>query len=602
MGGGKETPRQKLIGLMYLVLMALLAMNVSKEVINAFVTLNDKIEAGNTIIKGTMDGAYGSFEQAIAGIQATGGSKEDIENIKKIQAQAMQVKEWSKGLSNYFVEQSSELIKFAQDEAFGTQHEGEPTGTQHYSVTEDGYYQLYPLMHLSKKDDYDAATNLYVGEGGFANPEGTYIVDSITEYRNRLCMLIANYTDDKGKEWSFTPPEVKYEMEGDPESLKAFQEGVNASLSTVNPADTALIKQLYSILTPPEMTDNHGEKYPWIAKQFDHAPLVAAIAMFTAIRSDILQAENKAVTHIASRVAAPKFNFNKIEPLAFAPASYINQGDSIQMSVMIAAYDSTESMKISYWVDDSTKTSEPQSFEAPAGTKLKLPGGSVGGHTIYGNIAVKEKGVEKWKPWKFDYSVGAPNATVSAYDLMVLYAGGWKNRIKVSAGGFDPSSVSVACSGCSIKQEGEFYIATANKVGSKATISVSAKTPDGKSVSLASEEFRVFPLPVPTPKFGGKGIESASISAAIAKKGPPLVADMSGAPLDISYKVTGFQMLVSKNGKVTTLKSSSNKFDSKMLGALKGMGKGSTLNLTQIKAAGPSGKSIPIGNLTFVLN
>ena len=33
MGGGKETPRQKMVGLMYLVLMALLAMNVSKEII-----------------------------------------------------------------------------------------------------------------------------------------------------------------------------------------------------------------------------------------------------------------------------------------------------------------------------------------------------------------------------------------------------------------------------------------------------------------------------------------------------------------------------------------------------------------------------------------
>jgi len=219
MGGGKETPRQKLIGLMYLVLMALLAMNVSKEVINAFVTLNDKIEAGNTIIKGTMDGAYGSFEQAIARIQATGGSKEDIENIKKIQAQAIQVKEWSKGLTNYFVEQSSELIKFAQDEAFGTQHEGEPTGTQHYSTTEDGYHQLYPLMHLSKKDDYDAATNMYVGEGSHANPKGKYIVDSILDYRNRLCTLIATYKDEKCNDWSFTPSDVTYENEGDQESL-----------------------------------------------------------------------------------------------------------------------------------------------------------------------------------------------------------------------------------------------------------------------------------------------------------------------------------------------------------------------------------------------
>ena len=40
MSGGKETPRQKMVGLMYLVLMALLAMNVSKDILEAFVTVN----------------------------------------------------------------------------------------------------------------------------------------------------------------------------------------------------------------------------------------------------------------------------------------------------------------------------------------------------------------------------------------------------------------------------------------------------------------------------------------------------------------------------------------------------------------------------------
>ena len=42
-GGGKETPRQKMIGLMYLVLTALLAMNVSKDILKAFVTVNDNL-------------------------------------------------------------------------------------------------------------------------------------------------------------------------------------------------------------------------------------------------------------------------------------------------------------------------------------------------------------------------------------------------------------------------------------------------------------------------------------------------------------------------------------------------------------------------------
>ncbi len=40
MGHGKETPRQKMIGMMYLVLTALLALNVSKDVLDAFVIVD----------------------------------------------------------------------------------------------------------------------------------------------------------------------------------------------------------------------------------------------------------------------------------------------------------------------------------------------------------------------------------------------------------------------------------------------------------------------------------------------------------------------------------------------------------------------------------
>jgi ABC-type antimicrobial peptide transport system permease subunit len=44
MSGAKETPRQKMIGMMYLVLTALLALNVSVEVLDAFTTVNDGLE------------------------------------------------------------------------------------------------------------------------------------------------------------------------------------------------------------------------------------------------------------------------------------------------------------------------------------------------------------------------------------------------------------------------------------------------------------------------------------------------------------------------------------------------------------------------------
>jgi hypothetical protein len=52
MAGGKLPPRQKMIGMMYLVLTALLAMNVSKEIINAFVVMNTGLEKTNNNTKG----------------------------------------------------------------------------------------------------------------------------------------------------------------------------------------------------------------------------------------------------------------------------------------------------------------------------------------------------------------------------------------------------------------------------------------------------------------------------------------------------------------------------------------------------------------------
>jgi hypothetical protein len=50
MAGAKETPRQKMIGMMYLVLTALLALNISKEVLNGFV----KVETSLRNTQGTL--------------------------------------------------------------------------------------------------------------------------------------------------------------------------------------------------------------------------------------------------------------------------------------------------------------------------------------------------------------------------------------------------------------------------------------------------------------------------------------------------------------------------------------------------------------------
>jgi gliding motility-associated protein GldM len=53
MAGGKLTPRQKMINLMYLVFIAMLAMNMSKEVLSAFGLMNEKFESANESAKST---------------------------------------------------------------------------------------------------------------------------------------------------------------------------------------------------------------------------------------------------------------------------------------------------------------------------------------------------------------------------------------------------------------------------------------------------------------------------------------------------------------------------------------------------------------------
>lgn len=49
MAGGKLTPRQKMVNLMYLVFIAMLALNMSKEVLTAFGNFNEKFAESNTL-------------------------------------------------------------------------------------------------------------------------------------------------------------------------------------------------------------------------------------------------------------------------------------------------------------------------------------------------------------------------------------------------------------------------------------------------------------------------------------------------------------------------------------------------------------------------
>jgi gliding motility-associated protein GldM len=62
MAGGKESARQKMINIMYLVLLAMLALNVSDTILNAFKNINDSLTASKTNVEASVSSLMTSFE------------------------------------------------------------------------------------------------------------------------------------------------------------------------------------------------------------------------------------------------------------------------------------------------------------------------------------------------------------------------------------------------------------------------------------------------------------------------------------------------------------------------------------------------------------
>ncbi len=58
-----KEPRQKMINMMYLVLTALLALNVSAEILNAFKTVNRTLDNANGVLNNNNDVIYNSFAE-----------------------------------------------------------------------------------------------------------------------------------------------------------------------------------------------------------------------------------------------------------------------------------------------------------------------------------------------------------------------------------------------------------------------------------------------------------------------------------------------------------------------------------------------------------
>jgi hypothetical protein len=177
----------------------------------------------------------------------------------------VEIKYFAKAVSNFLVEQASEMIitsdpnatDLVQDELHPIIH-----GEFYYKDAE-GFLHLFPFNTLSKKDDYEVPTQLFVGDDP-QNPNkvGLEIRKRLLRYCNVLCSYMTEFT------------------------FKSSD------------AELAIIRKINRTLKYPDTVTYHGENVPWVSGMFDHAPIIAAASLFKGLITDVHEAENLAITYL----------------------------------------------------------------------------------------------------------------------------------------------------------------------------------------------------------------------------------------------------------------------------------------------------------------
>jgi len=158
MSGGKQTPRQKMIALMYLVLTALLALNVSKEILNSFVLINDSLEITNDNFEEKNESQYAAFRKQLGINEA---------KVRPFYDKAMVVKSAADSLVEHIDELKWELVKETDKR---DPEVVDPVIKQYKEASEqnklalrDTLNRMFSLREVESKDNYDMPTHIMIG-------------------------------------------------------------------------------------------------------------------------------------------------------------------------------------------------------------------------------------------------------------------------------------------------------------------------------------------------------------------------------------------------------------------------------------------------------
>ncbi|MEO5572137.1 MAG: gliding motility protein GldM [Bacteroidia bacterium] len=547
MAGAKLSPRQRMINMMYLVLTALLALNVSKEIINAFVTVNDSLEVSN---KNTTDKnklTYEAFDFAM---------KNDQTKTKPFFDKAMATKKLSDQMSGY-IDSLKKALQIKTDKI----------------KTEEGQ-KVPPLIEMSDKENYDVPTKMLCGsENDGKGFEASKLKAKIVQFKQDLAKNVA------------------------PEEQKKFIARFDDLLNTKDP-------------DPNSVVFKEDKKRTWEMANFYHNPVVASVALLTKFQSDVKNAESEVINNLFSSINAKSYKFEKLQARVIAPTSYVLLGQKYSADVFLAAYSATANPKIMVGdVDTAKRVLRGNGTEVPVSGglgKYEASASSEGIKKWGGIITVKnpETNLEESYPFEASYVAAKPSTVISADKMNVLYIG-VDNPMSISVPGVANDLVSVTASGGGVslakdsKLGGGHYVATATTQG-ECTISVSAKL-DNKNMPMGLMKYRVKRVPDPVAKIAnmkGGPINKNTLAAQSA-----IIPVMEGFDFELFPRITGFKITVVKRGKdPVEMDSNSNLLTQAMKDQILSAPLGTKIYFEYIKATLPDKTTRSLNPLNFVLN
>lgn len=536
-----ETARQKMINMMYLVLTAMLALNVSAETLYAFKLIDGSLMQTFYSSKRKNELIVRDLGTAA---EANPGKAEDWYNIAK------QLQDRSAEMVHYINEIKEELA----------------TGAKAEPKEEGPYIEEYPIivinngdsLVLKAQDDLNITPEVMLNKG-----RGKELQTAINDYKTYLISIIQNYSGRNSEK----------------------------IIETIN--------QSINVDDPKKRRGDAGENYrTWVKQNFESSPVVASITMLSKYQNDIMNAESEVLRFLFNQIDASSFKFTGLKARVIPKSKLIFEGQKFEAKIFLSAEDSTQALNVFMSNGQKLKLNEDGDaiYTAPG---LKADNYTRSGYIEY---TIPESNETGRASFDFDFQVAKSAITVAPTKMNVLYKG-LENPISISVAGVSSDKIIPEFTNGAIEQmpDGEWIAKPLNLDynGKNSKVKVYAMFDNEKRL-MGEMPFRVKKVPDPVAIVGGKSSGVISKENLTAQTG--VFSELKDFDFDLNFVVTGFDIAVASSGGLTqTLTSNSYLFTSEQLRLLRTLNTGSKISIENIKARIEGDPNDPIRPLNSII-